>query len=561
MGVPIISVISERLKYAMLIRPKDRSFRTLSLVRIRFYWCVPVLLACFRAISVFLSVAFRKFACLMNTLVPRLVSGTLAGLSGLALWEMVELKGAILVERPSLASVAAACCVIGAVIGIAGCLVPNRFWETLLQKAKDVRDIFTEATNPADHWLGSLLLSFSMIVYFVVMINLIPQQPAPANNDQAAFLSQAKTVQESGGAVSLVRQLFAGEYMEANQHPLYVALLSYFPDYEAGKRLSAMFGLLALLVFSIGIARHYGNLTGGLTGFLLSVNAAYCQLTGRVVCEGLLLLFLAGLWLIVLRLPDLRASLKTPYLPLIGVGLLLGLAWLTKGTALLLMLGLVLWLCSYAVNWNRICSRFKQSRSNETAATETNQTDATTVPLKTILVSLALVIASFAVIASPLLVRNTRVYGSLTFNANSYLMFQDEFSEPHALAKQGTLSAAARNYLQTHSIADILKREVKGLLWQVFIFLRSLGPLPFTEGRLFFGLLAVPFLLVGLLSERGPARRLYLIWMLLFWLAFAWYLPIAAGERFLMPLLMPTLALVSLGIVRVGQVIVQRRTA
>ncbi|MCA9017806.1 MAG: hypothetical protein KDA77_20955, partial [Planctomycetaceae bacterium] len=233
----------------------------------------------------------------------------------------------------------------------------------------------------------------------------------------------------------------------------------------------------------------------------------------------------------------------------------LGLAWLTKGTALLLLLGFVLWLGSYAVNWKRLCSRFQRSTAKPAPP------EVPAVSWKTMLISVCLLAASFAVIAAPLLVRNARVYGSPTFNANSYLMFQDEFTEPHALARQGSLSEAARNYLRTHSVTDIIKREVKGLLWQVFIFLRSLGPLPFEEGRLFFGLLAVPFLLVGLLSETGPARRLYLIWMLLFWLAFAWYLPIAAGERFLMPLLLPTLALVSLGLVRVGQVVLSRRAA
>tara|TARA_R110002111_G_scaffold256979_3_gene324772 strand:- start:127803 stop:129293 length:1491 start_codon:yes stop_codon:yes gene_type:complete len=494
----------------------------------------------------------------MNTLLPRLASGAFAGLSGLALWEIIQLKGAALTQQPSLASVAAAGCVTTAVLGTAGCLMPNRFWEWVLQTGNQMRTQFSQSAKPADHWSGSLLLSFSMIVYFVVMINVIPQQPGPANNDQAAFLTQAKAVQEMGGPVALSRQLFAGEYQEANQHPLYVALLSFFPDYEAGKRLSAILGLLALLIFSVGIARQYGNLTGGLTGLLLSVNAAYCQLTGRAVCEGLLLLFVAGLWLLVLRMPDLRQS-RISALPLIGMGLLLGLAWLTKGTALLLMLGMVLWFCSYAVDWSRFFSRFKRSTSNEAAAPDTQQTDVTTVSLKTIFGSLALVIASFALIAAPLLVRNARVYGSPTFNANSYLMFQDEFSEPHALVKQGSLQNAAKKYLQTHSLSQIVKREVKGLLWQVFIFLRSLGPLPFEEGRLFFGLLAAPFLMVGLLSETGPSRRLYLFWMLLFWLAFAWYLPIAADERFLMPLLLPTLALISLGVVRVGQFVLQRR--
>jgi hypothetical protein len=41
----------------------------------------------------------------------------------------------------------------------------------------------------------------------------------------------------------------------------------------------------------------------------------------------------------------------------------------------------------------------------------------------------------------------------------------------------------------------------------------------------------------------------------LFWLAFAWYLPIAAGERFLMPLLLPTFAFIGLGLARAGQLL------
>ncbi|HAH44305.1 MAG TPA: hypothetical protein DCM07_05505, partial [Planctomycetaceae bacterium] len=245
-----------------------------------------------------------------------------------------------------------------------------------------------------------------------------------------------------------------------------------------------------------------------------------------------------------------------PFLLLTGIGLLLGLAWLTKGTALLLMLGLVLWLCSYAVNWQYwIRSIFQHSSADE----ETGQT---TVPLKRVGISLALVLASFAVIAAPLLIRNVRVYGSPTFNANSYLLFEDEFSEPHALIKQrGSLRNAAQHYWQTHTVPEMIKREIKGLVWQAFIFLRSLGPLPFGEGRLFFGLLAAPFLIVGLMSESGPARRLYLIWMLLFWLAFAWYLPVAAGERFLIPLLLPSLAFVSLGLVRTVQLLMVRQSA
>lgn len=491
----------------------------------------------------------------MKTVLPRIISGIVACAAGLALWEIVRLKGQMLIQGFSLSALAATGCMLTVVLGIAGCLASDYFWKAVLPVITQLRDRLTAPRKPLDHWSGSLLLSVALVVYFVVMSFLLPRQPLPEGNDQAAFLAQARAVQKAGGVPTLVRNLFAGEYTEANQHPLYVAILSYFPEYEVGKRISAMCGLTALLLFSFGIARQYGNLAGGLTGMLLAINAAWCHLTGRVVCEGLLLLIVSGLWLVILRLPDERTSANRSLLLWVCAGLLLGLAWLTKGTALVLLLGLLLCRIYYAVNWRRcLPARFRTAPAAE-------QTETGLLSWKQALISGALVIAGFVVIAAPLLVRNARVYGSPTFNANSYLLFEDEFSEPHALIQQrGSLGKAAQHYWQTHSVTQIVKREVKGMVWQVFIFLRSLGPLPFHEGRLFFGLLLLPFLLIGLLADSRPARRLYLIWMLLFWLAFAWYLPIAADERFLMPLLLPTFAFISLGLVRVGQLLWSRPT-
>lgn len=488
----------------------------------------------------------------MNTVLPRIISGAVACAAGLALWEIVEIKGTMLVASFSLSTIAAACCMLAVVMGIAGCLATNYFWEAVLPVLGRFLKRLSAPWQPLDHWSGSLLLSFSLIVYFVIMLNLLPDQPLPEGNDQAAFLTQARDVQEAGGPSVLLQQLFGGKYTEANQHPLYVAILSYLPDYEAGKRLSAMLGLAALLLFAFGIARRYGNLVGGLTGLLLALNAAWCRLTGQVVCEALLLLIVAGLWLVLLRVPAEGTSQTRPRFLWIGIGLLLGLAWLTKGTALLLLLGVLCWRLSYAVDWRRcLPARFKA----ETTESET-EPRVGRLSWKQALLSLALVVGSFFVIAAPLLVRNARVYGSPTFNANSYLLFEDEFTEPHALIEErGSLGNAVRRYWQTHSLAQMIKREVKGLAWQVFIFLRSLGPFPFHEGRLFFGVLLLPFLLTGLLTESGPARRLYLIWLVLFWLAFAWYLPIAAGERFLMPLLLPTFAFIGLGLARAGQLL------
>jgi hypothetical protein len=47
-----------------------------------------------------------------------------------------------------------------------------------------------------------------------------------------------------------------------------------------------------------------------------------------------------------------------------------------------------------------------------------------------------------------------------------------------------------------------------------------------------------------------PEHRLLLVWGLLHWVVFAWYVPIAAGERFVLPLLIPILVASSEGLVQ-----------
>ncbi|MCA9023340.1 MAG: hypothetical protein KDA74_24495, partial [Planctomycetaceae bacterium] len=161
----------------------------------------------------------------MNTIVPRLISGLTAAVAGLAVMEMLRLKGATLVQQFCLATLLAACATCVVLLGIAGCLMPGRFWERILSKGQQLYSALVLPRPMVNHWTGSLLLSGSLIVYFIVIMNILPQQPLPVNNDQASFLMQAKAVQEMGGPGTLLQQLLAGDYTEANQHPLYVALL------------------------------------------------------------------------------------------------------------------------------------------------------------------------------------------------------------------------------------------------------------------------------------------------------------------------------------------------
>src|SRR5690606_20222096 len=108
----------------------------------------------------------------------------------------------------------------------------------------------------------------------------------------------------------------------------------------------------------------------------------------------------------------------------------------------------------------------------------------------------------------------------------------------------------ARAYWQSHTLGDIAQREITGVVWEAFILLRMLGPYPLDDSRVLFGLPLAACALIAIAARPRPEHLLLAIWTGLFMGVFAWYVPIAAGERFLLPLLAPVLLCASEGFVR-----------
>ena len=165
---------------------------------------------------------------------------------------------------------------------------------------------------------------------------------------------------------------------------------------------------------------------------------------------------------------------------------------------------------------------------------------------------LAVFIAIWVAVASPLLVRNFVRYGSPFHNVNSWLLFVDQYSNPVALSESQSIGEAATGYLETHSLLDIVKREATGLFWEAFIIVRSLGPPPLDDARVLPGGVIALLAVLGWLVSRDPAKWLLLIWLGLCVPMFAWYVPVAAGERFALPLLVPILCFATEGAIHVA---------
>jgi len=152
-------------------------------------------------------------------------------------------------------------------------------------------------------------------------------------------------------------------------------------------------------------------------------------------------------------------------------------------------------------------------------------------------------------------------YGSPFYNVNSWLLFVDEYSDPVAFTESSTIGEAATEYLASHSIGDILKREATGLFWDTYILVRSLGPPhPDDDRRVVPGAMIALLAILGWLVSRGEEKWLLLIWLAICLPLFAWYVPVAAGERFVLPLLVPILCYAAEGPVHLAGKIAGQRT-
>ena len=149
------------------------------------------------------------------------------------------------------------------------------------------------------HRIAWLAIIVSWFCFILIVTQLWKVHTDATSSDPAAFLRYAKEVQEAGGVTTLLSQLFEGTYSEANQHPLFTALLSFGPTFSAGKLLSLAIGILTLVLVTLWTARQWNLTVAAIVSVILSTNFAFCSTSAMVTCEGLLTLFISLLWLLL----------------------------------------------------------------------------------------------------------------------------------------------------------------------------------------------------------------------------------------------------------------------
>lgn len=469
----------------------------------------------------------------MRTHWHRLASAAVATGCILAFWQMSALSAArggsllLLIVMYSTA-------VIGA-IAVSLTVGPHTVWERISGPGTRWLTHLGDTTLLDRRRTGRWFAATGVCIYVILLAAVMPLGRRPLDDDQAAFLQTAGEVRDAGGPLALVQALYAGEFEEANRHPLYIGLLSIHPSWSFGRWLSAGIGLATLLLLTWLVLRSCGSLVAGVFCLLLGTNAAFSTFSTRVVCEVLMVLWGGLAYLLSQQRTRKRAVL---------LGGVLALAWLTKGTGLVLLGGTATWF---------LLAGLQDFRRRRRATSTTDS-----MPARNTAGHLLAMLAVWAVVASPLLVRNSVRYGSPFYNVNSYLLFVDRYEDPVALARQQTIGDAAREYFESHAPLDMVRREVTGLVWETFILLRMLGPAFLDDARM---LLGVPLVLCAVLAVLARPRGEH--GMLACWLAlclplFAWYIPVAAGERFPLPLLAPVLMLAAEGLVRLARTRIER---
>ena len=337
--------------------------------------------------------------------------------------------------------------------------------------------------------------------------------------DTVAYLKAAGEVRERGGPLPLLWDCFRGSYRRANRMPLYIALLSMLPCDTAAvlvyaKVLSLLLGAVGVVVIFQCARNLFGLPAAVAAAAALAINTVYLLYSSVVACEILFTIWTTLAWWLIVRY--LKGSGT-----FVWIGLTIGLTYLTKANGL--------FLAPLAVAAALYKERKRIFRARQ----------------------FWLGVLTFFLVASPILVRNTRVYGSPFYNANSSVMWldrwEDRFSPDPAVSRP-----SLRTYLRTHTPGQAAERFFRGGLQQGKYSVIAAGQTTLFSARLRlkvwpFGLLTLLLAMVPLARKQDRAAALT-AWLIFggFNLFFAWY-PVK-DIRFVMPLVPMMLVLAGRGV-------------
>ena len=411
----------------------------------------------------------------------------------------------------------------------------NNVVKNITNKLKAFRfiQLYTQY-NSKSNSLKYLILILLIFNFIFLAINEINSILDPQWYDTTAYLGEANFIKYHGGVFNFFYLCIKGIYKQANQHPLYILILTPFASinisfFIVAKIVSAVFGLIMLTTLFVIGKKLFGDIVASVAVFGILLSNVFLTWTSGVACESLLMLM--SLLCIYFVMEGFKDNKYWIY-----AGLFAGLSYLTKGTGILLLPGFVL---SAAIIYKQkvFLNRF-----------------------------FWLFFVLFTVAASPLLIRNIVVYQNPFYNVNNNIitMGQDKINETvyHTFdLKEGVAiwkyeksvnnnSVEVKNENSLSKFSLNLSTFSKKFVREYNIFLDALGITTVEKLHLKGSMRLLTFLIplffiVGILREKNTGGKLYFLITILVFFASLFIMPI---DRFFLPLIPFTWIYISLGI-------------
>ncbi len=334
-------------------------------------------------------------------------------------------------------------------------------------------------------------------------------------DDQSAYLLMA---------LHLLPQL---QLTDGNRHPFYPLLLTPFAKedmsfFYKAKFLSVAIAIVAIIVMVEVARRTVGIPLALLTGVLVAGNGLFAHYAATVGSEVLsqLLLFLA--WSLFSR--SARSSPRACF----ASGTFTGLAYLTKGTAIVFLVAV-------------ICYGFMPVKS--------------TIGFKRYARRILLFGAGFAGAAAPLLLYNSIVYRNPFFNANTQYVFWSDSWDDVLVAYDNQLPSFS-TYISSHSSSQMVTRLARGIFQCLKDYLDAMLPAFCKDGDWPWRTLLLSCLLFAWVRARNrrdsllrTERGLLLAFGIVAIISFGWYAQVISATRFFLPFVFPSYLLIVTGCV------------
>ena len=334
--------------------------------------------------------------------------------------------------------------------------------------------------------------------FFLLSIQHVNELTDPAFYDTTGYLGGANFIKHHGGVLNFFNLSVTGKFLQANQHPLYILFLTPFASTDisffiTAKIISVIFGFIVLvLLFLIG-KRMYGDLIASFALFGLVLNGIFLEWTSMVASESLLMIFCLLCFYFVYE--GFKNNRNWIY-----AGVFAGLAYLTKGTGILLLPGFLL--SSFLIyRWEVLRNKF-----------------------------FWLFFLFFILAASPLLIRNIVVFENPFYNVNNHILTMGQtkidsiryitfdrndgtaiwkFEQDTILNEANNESETLREKFDFDKVGELFSKNISVFL-DATLSISWAYKVPSSVRRIFTVILLLLFS-VGILKEKNRGGKFYLL--------------------------------------------------